>query len=195
MNNYAPASSIGWLDFDTAASERVATLLRSLDEPATLDILGLGTVRDAFSDMLSPGTSTIQTRLRYVVFLPWIFKQLEDQRVPAADFARRLRDDEARLIDCMRQLGSNQGVIGFRAGRDLKRMPSDVYWGCLGSWGIRRLPLSLAEYGARAASLGRLQPQLDDDGNATKRGVSMWAAIPPPPPDFLQDKDHLRTFP
>ena len=59
MNAYAPASSIGWLDLDAAASERVGTLLRSLEEPGTLDVLGLGSVRDAFSDMLSPGTSTI----------------------------------------------------------------------------------------------------------------------------------------
>ncbi|MCY4664842.1 MAG: DUF6361 family protein, partial [Acidimicrobiaceae bacterium] len=185
MNAYSPASSMGWLDFDAAASERVSTLLRSLEEPSTLDVLGLGTVRDAFADMLSPGTSTVQTKLRYVIFLPWIFKRLEDDRVSAADFARRLRDHEARLIDCLRPLGSNQGVIGFRAGRDLKRMPSDIYWGSLATWGVSRLPLSLAEYGARAASLGRLQPERDDGGNATEPPMSMWAAIPPRPEKFL----------
>ena len=92
MNAYAPVSSIGWLDLDAAASERVATLLRSLEEPGTLDVLGLGSIRDAFSDMLSPGTSTVQTRLRYFIFLPWIFKSLEDQDLSAAEFARKLRD-------------------------------------------------------------------------------------------------------
>ena len=51
MGAYAPESSLGWLDLDAAASERVGTLLRSLEEPTTLDVLGLGTVRDAFSDM------------------------------------------------------------------------------------------------------------------------------------------------
>jgi len=30
MTDYAPASSLGWLDLDPAASERVDTLLRSL---------------------------------------------------------------------------------------------------------------------------------------------------------------------
>ena len=67
MNDYVPASTLGWLDLGTAASKRVATLLRSLEEPSTLDVLGLGTVRDAFADMLSPGTSTVQTRLRYFI--------------------------------------------------------------------------------------------------------------------------------
>ena len=186
MNTYAPASSLGWLDLDAAASERVGTLLRSLEEPATLDVLGLGSVRDAFSDMLSPGTSTIQTRLRYFIFLPWIFARLEAERVPQGEFARRLRQDEALLIDCLRPLGRNQGVIGFAAGRDLKRMPSETYWGGLGAWGIRRLDLSIAEYGQRASALGRLRPERDDDGHATKRAVSMWAAIPAPPEDFLR---------
>ena len=163
MTSYAPTSSLGWLDLDAAASERVGTLLRSLDEPGTLDELGLGTVRDAFSTMLSPGTSTIQTRLRYFIFLPWIFTRLEAQRVPPADFARRLREDEARLIDCLRHLGSNKGVIGYNAGRDLKRMPSEAYWGGLGTWELRQLDLSITEYGQRAAALGRARPQLGRD--------------------------------
>ncbi len=185
MNTYAPSSSFGWLDLDAAARERVGTLLRSLEEPGTLNALGLGSVRDAFSTTLSPGTSTIQTRLRYFIFLPWMFRRLEAERVRPADFARRLRDDEARLIGCLRHLGPNQGVIGYTAGRDLKRMPSEAYWGGLGEWGLRRLDLSLAHYGQRAAALGRLQPDRDDDGHATISTVSMWAALPPPPDGFL----------
>ena len=188
MTAYAPASSLGWLDLDAAASERVGTLLRSLEEPGTLDELGLGTVRDAFSGMLSPGTSTIQTRLRYFIFLPWIFARLETQRVAPADFARRLREDEALLIDCLRHLGPDNGVIGYTAGRELKRMPSVAYWGGLGTWGLRHLPLSIAEYGQRAAALGRHQLERDDDRNATTPAGSMWAPIPPPPDDFLKSE-------
>ena len=183
--DYVPESSLGWLDFDSAASERVGELLRALDEPGTLDVLGLGTVRDAFSGMLNPGTSTIQTRLRYFIFVPWICARLEVQRVPPSEFSRRLRDDEARLIDCLRHLGHNQGVIGYTAGRNLKRMPSDAYWGGLWTWGLRRLDYSISDYGQRAAAIGRHQPDRDDDHNATTRAVSMWAELPPPPDDFL----------
>ncbi len=185
MGAYAPESSLGWLDLDSAASERVGTLIRSLEEPTTLDVLGLGTVRDAFSDMLSPGTSTIQTRLRYFIFLPCILRGLEEERVSPADFADRLRHDESQLIDCLRHLGSNQGVIGYAAGRDLRRMPSEIYWGGLGAWGIRQLDLSLSEYGKRVSTLGRLRHERDDDGNPTRRAVSMWPDIRRPK-DFLQ---------
>ena len=135
--------------------------------------------------MLSPGTSTIQTRIRYFLFLPWICARLEAERVRPADFARRLREDEARLIDCLRHLGPNQGVIGYTAGRELKRMPSEAYWAGLVSWGLRRLDLSIAEYGQRAAALGRNRPDRDDDGHTIVSTASMWAAIPSLPEDFL----------
>ena len=178
---------MGWLDFDTAASERVATLLQSLEEPSTLDVLGLGTIRDAFADMLSPGTSTVQTRLRYFIFLPWIFQRLEAESDRKAGFANRLRDAETRLIERLRHLGQNQGVIGFWARGGLKRMPSEIYWGGLGAWGIRKLDMSIAQYG-QWASAPRSRIQRDDDGNAAQRGVSMWAAgIPEPPEPFLED--------
>ena len=178
---------MGWLDFDAAASERVATLLRSLEEPSTLDVLGLGTIRDAFADMLSPGTSTVQTRLRYFIFLPWIFQRLEAEGDRKASFTSRLRDAETRLIEHLRHLGQNQGVIGFWARRGLKRMPSEIYWGGLGTWGIRRLDMSIAQYG-QWASASRSRLQRDDDGNVTHRGVSMWAAgIPAAPERFLEN--------
>lgn len=185
-DDFAPESSLAWLDFDSAASERVGELLRALDEPGTLDVLGLGTVRDAFSWMLSPGTSTLQTRLRYFLFVPWICKKLEAERVSPADFQRRLRQDEARLIHCLRHLGGQQGVIGYSAGRNLKLMPSALYWSGLRHWGMRRLDLSVAEYSRHAAALARTRVERDDDKNAVTSGVSMWAALPSPPDDFLQ---------
>jgi len=184
VNDYAPASSLGWLDLDTVASERVASLLRSLEEPGTIDALGLGSIRDTFSELLTPGTSTVQTRLRYFIFLPWIFQRLEAEGVPPASFARKLRDYEAKLIDCLRHLGPNQGVIGRVAGRALRRMPSDVYWRSMMAWGIRRLDLSIAEYGRQARALGRFRPERDDDGSATEPAGSIWASVPEMPENF-----------
>lgn len=187
MSSYAPASSLGWLDLDLAASERVATLLRALEQPGTLDALGLGTVRDGFAGVLHPGTSTVQTRLRYFLFLPWICLALEERQVTGGRFAAELKEREARLIDCLRHLGDGQGVIGYHAGRELRRFPSAVYWGGLGSWRIRRLDLSLADYGRRAAAFGRVRPDRDDDGNPTRGTASMWVAVPPPPAGFLSE--------
>ena len=188
LTAYSPASSLGWLDFDAAAADRVARLLKALQEPATLDVLGLGSVVTTFSDMLHPGTSYVHTRMRYLMFLPWIFQGLEADRVAPGDFLRQLRHHEVLLIDCLRHQGSGQGVIGYQAGRNLKRMPSDIYWGALWDWGLRRHSLGLGEYAQRAAAFGRHRAGRDDDGNATDETHSMWAALPPPPSDFLHAK-------
>ena len=179
---------MGWLDIDAAASERVATLLKSLEEPSTLDVLGLGSIRDAFADMLTPGTSTVQTRLRYFIFLPWIFMKLEAERVAKSDFASRLRDAETQLIKCLMRHPQNQGVIGRVAGRRLKRMPSEIYWGGMGAWGIRKRPeMSITQHGQQAGERARRQLERDEDGNAVQPDAPMWAAgIPAPPKGFLQ---------
>lgn len=97
MTAYAPTSTIGRLDLDSAASDRVATLLRALDEPATLDLLGFGVARDALSGLLSPGTSTIETRLRYFLFRPWIVHDLARHRSTSDTATERLRTSEVRL--------------------------------------------------------------------------------------------------
>ena len=186
MSTYAPASSLGWLDFDDAARDRVSALLRSLEEPRTLDVLGLLTINNAFSEMLSPGTSTVQTKLRYFIFLPWIFQRLGAERVPPAHLAGRLREAEARLIECLRHLGRGQGVLGYHAGRKLKIMPSSIYWGGLGAWGIRHPAWSPADYARSAAVVQQQTVELDDDHNATARRASLWADMPPAPDDFLE---------
>ena len=183
MTEYTPSSSVGWLDLDDAASRRIGELIRALQEPGTLDPLGLGSVRDAFSDLLAPGVSTIQTRLRYFLFIPWICKQIEEEGLDSARFLKRLREDESVLISCLRHLGANNGIQGYSVGGELKRMPSAAYWGGLRSWGIRRIDWSLNEY-ARQVPLLRHRRDRDDDAMGVL-GLEMWSALPPVPTNFL----------
>jgi hypothetical protein len=194
METYAPASAFGWLDLDSAASDRAAQLMRALDEPGTLDPLGLGAIRDVFSNVLAPGTSTIQTRLRYFLFVPWICQGIERADVTPAQFPARLRADEARLITYLRHLGPHRGVQGYSAGEELSRMPSEAYWGGLGSWGFRRLNLSIREYARQIQVLAR-RTEPDDDGNPIAASPSMWARLPEPPDGFLRaDIDFTLTL-
>jgi hypothetical protein len=80
-------STLAWIDHDTPARERTLRILSLFQERDTRDELGLGSVRDSFADQLFPGTSTIQTRLRYMLFVPWIYKPLEDKKTPSSSFA------------------------------------------------------------------------------------------------------------
>ena len=75
-------SSLTWIDHDAAARERSLRILALFQEKESRDELGLGGVRDAFADLLFPGTSTIQTRLRYMLFVPWIYKWLRGPEGP-----------------------------------------------------------------------------------------------------------------
>lgn len=68
-------ASLTWLDHDPAARERSLRLLALFQERDSRDELGLGAIRDSFADQLFPGTSTIQTRLRYMFFIPWIYTE------------------------------------------------------------------------------------------------------------------------
>ena len=56
-------SFFAWVDFDQADRDRTRRIMDLFDQKDSRDELGLGLVRDAQSDLLFPGTSTIQTRL------------------------------------------------------------------------------------------------------------------------------------
>ena len=62
--------TLTWLDMTASDRDRMRRALDLFKEVGTVDELGLGTIRDHLSDALFPGTSSIQTRLRYYLFVP-----------------------------------------------------------------------------------------------------------------------------
>jgi len=70
-------STLTWLDVSAEQQRRVRDMIRLFEEPGTRDELGVGPVRDAFSELLFPGTSVIQTRARYFLFVPWYFQEAQ----------------------------------------------------------------------------------------------------------------------
>jgi hypothetical protein len=69
-------SSFAWLDFSESDRQKALDIIDLFREKGTVDELGIGTVRDAFADLLFPGTSTIMTRARYYLFVPWMYRVL-----------------------------------------------------------------------------------------------------------------------
>lgn len=156
------ASSIGWLDHDREDADRVRRLISLFSRAEARDELGLGTIRDAFSDLLFPGTSTIQTRLRYFILIPRIMGEISPRLPKAPDREATLRRREADLIDQLGEAQDKRGLIGADAGKDLKRMPSAVYWHGLGRWGIR-----LAQHDGVASTLDKMAA-----------GTDCWSPVP-----------------
>lgn len=167
-------SSILWIDFDVSERDRAQRILDLFTEKDTRDELGLGAIRDSIADLLFPGTSTIQTRLRYMLFVPWLFMQAAGGGGGGRQALERSRGLEIALIEALKRGTPDSGVIGRDAGAALKRLPSDVYWAGLLNWGVRRLPGSQQDFLAQTARRALDAPPA-------------WApGLPPAPADLLE---------
>lgn len=142
------APALAWLDHDTTERDRMNRILALFQERDTRDELGIGTIRDLLADTLFPGTSTIQTRLRYMLFVPWVYKLLEEEGCSSAKVSRVARDLEVDLVTALTAGDDTGGIFGRRAGGKLERLPSAVYWSGLSTWGILKFDGSQDRYHA-----------------------------------------------
>lgn len=167
-------SYLAWIDFDPEERRRAQTLIDLFKQPEARDELGLGTVRDGLADLLFPGTSTIQTRLRYMLFIPWIYLEAQSRKATQAERIVIARDLEFQLSEALLRGGETIGVIGRDAGRNLKRLASSVYWAGLNTLGIRTLA------GSHSTFMSYGPESLKD------HDLKLWSSnLPKPPADFL----------
>ena len=187
MSAAQPQSFLGWLDYNESDARRMREVFAAFDDKGTIDSLGLGVVRDALADQMFPGVSTVQTRARYFLFLPWIFQRLENESVAPARFPERLRTLETTLIESLRQChGAAEGVIGYRARGRLSRFPSSIYWNGLGVLGIRVKNVSLSDYRGMVQHASRHIVDTDDDGHTISASRGAWdPGLPAVPRGFL----------
>lgn len=157
---------LGWIDISKDQRNKVLSVMHLLSEAGTMDELGVGIVRDTFSDLMFPGTSTIQTRAKYFLIVPYILYELELTRINSPEeFLQSLYDIELKLINSLRQ-SSRDGIIGIDAGASLKRKPSDIYWNGIRRYGIfTKGGMSLYEYARVLCSLKNQKQRLKDQGN------------------------------
>jgi len=148
-------SAIGWVDFSSEHREKVKSVIDLLSTPGVVDELGIGVVRDSFSDSLFPGISTIQTRARYFLSVPRIFQDYE--KLPANHRRRKklstyLNDHENRCMEAMvaNHEGDRQdGIIGESFAKkqgEVQRKPSSVYWNGIRQFGLAKTNLSLQAF-------------------------------------------------
>lgn len=185
-------SSVGWIDFSSTDRERVNGVLALLSEAGTLDELGIGQLRDAFSDSLFPGFSTVQTRAKYFVTVPQIFADywaLTPKERRHRSLESYLKESEDHLAERLvhnhetdqREQGEPfpVGIIGReRVGKGgASRRPSSAYWTGLRRFGLVNTDLSIAEF-CRSASEPQTGNRLlldddeigsDEDNDVTKR--------------------------
>lgn len=184
-------STFTWLDYSEHERRKMLDVIELFGERTTRDELGLGAVRDAFADMLFPGTSTIQTTAKYFLLVPWAYRSLEQKHTVSAKIAIRGRKLEIELANELQLSGETEGVIGRLAKEKLQRLPSSIYWQGLQQWGIRDYPGSHDEY-HRSLDVfyerhrGRRASRDEHDGESTDEpDMHNWhTGLPAPDPDF-----------
>ncbi len=201
-------SSFTWLDYSEYERRKMLDVIDLFGEKTTRDELGIGGVRDAFADLLFPGTSTIQTAAKYFLFVPWIYQTREKRRTPSATIADLARKAEIKLAEELEESGETEGVIGRFAKERLQRLPSSVYWQGLARWGIRKFSGSRDEY-HRSLDQHYLRQRVRHVSRAEHDGESQdecerpnWhVSLPAPPPNFphgvelklkFEEADYLR---
>ena len=138
---------IGFIDYSHNERNKILSTLKLLGERNTLDELGVGTIRDAYADILFPGISTLQTRAKYFVLVPYLFyaamSQTENGKIRSSqEFRAWIGDAENRIAAALTKNCPNEtGIIGinaYRQNRSVKIKPSMIYWNGLKALGILR---------------------------------------------------------
>jgi hypothetical protein len=168
-------SGLTWLDSSLEDQRRMREILGMFAEAESRDELGIGQVRDAFSDLLFPGTSTLHTRARYLLLVPWCYRDAAGKRGAAT--AARVERTERRLVDVLRKAGETDGLIGRVAGVHVKTLPSSIYRSALERYGIRISDDDTMSW-----------PETSEAGELVERGQNAWHHTLPPAPAGFPDE-------
>lgn len=162
---------IGWIDFSKKERNKVISVLDLLSENSTLDELGIATIRDGFSDLFFPGTSTVQTRAKYFFIVTYALRDLERSgETDVNDFLEILNAIERECAERFIENNPGEtGVIGSRSlasGHWVKRTPADIYWSGLRQYNIfHGGRLSLSEYVRAVCEINAKKRNLIELGN------------------------------
>ena len=177
-----PPAVLAWLDYSEADQRRAREIVAMFSESDSRDELGLGSIRDALSDTLFPGTSVLLTRARYFLFVPWLYMEGARLRYQGSQLASWVDGQERSLIGKLIAGGASTGLIGRRAKGDVQNLPSTIYWNSLQRFGILRHSVSPTQVG-RVRDVSR---SLDDASELVERPDAVWdPSIPRPPQGFI----------
>jgi hypothetical protein len=189
-------NQLGWIDFSPTHRNKVMLVMDMFKEQGVIDELGLGTIRDSLSDLLFPGTSTIQTRAKYFLLIPWIFQDIESSG-RLERFYSELDELENFFVRVLRTNSPqiNSGVIGRTLPKaNPKRKPSSIYWNGLRTYEILKFSGSITDYVNHLRYYYKQKQKqkkqiADADGNVPGDDKDsnhlyqqhLWAQIPKPP--------------
>lgn len=182
-------ATLGWTLLSKEALRQAENHLNNGDQ-AVRDEMGFLALHQAYADRFFPGTSVQQTRLRYILFVPWLYQQIAEKK-DRKPITRTLQEEELNLVERLKRTnGTSVGVIGERSyPKPTSQPPSIVYWSALSAWGLLH-PRRDGSYPDRAfvhrtLSSRRSSSQLhDDDKQPLEDHYSFFVDLPGPPEEW-----------
>jgi hypothetical protein len=140
-------AGLGWIHFSETTRKQVLKIIDILGEPGTIDELGIGVVRNSFSNELFKGISTIMTRARYYYFVPYLMIDYlrEKQKLSIAMYMNKAEMDLLENMTRKYENPEKERIIGYTIAKrnnekgkrdELVRKPSEIYWGGIREYGI-----------------------------------------------------------
>lgn len=124
---------ISWVDASAADQRRMQEIAGLFTEKETVDELGLGPVRDALGSILFPGSSTLHTRAKYFLLVPWFHAHAGQNASHEL-----VRDVERQFIHHMHAArGEDRDGLYGQNSANVVRLASDVHRNALISHGIQ----------------------------------------------------------
>ena len=185
---------IGFIDFSKEERNKILATLKLLGTQTALDELGIGVIRDGYADILFPGISTIQTRAKYFVLIPYLFQKAAKLNLQSGAQVRKwLTAAEDKLVQTLvdNSDDSENGIIGKRAlgqKRTVKMRPSGIYWNGLRTFEILRgTGVSLSAACSMIAASSKMKAELTvvtdgetfDDRDAASYDSILFSPISP----------------
>ena len=199
----------GWIDFSKTERSKILSILDLLGEKGVLDEMGVAQIRDAYSDLFFPGTSTIQTRAKYFFIVPYALRDLEfNNQYEYHKLRKTLNDTEERCGHIFLENNSDEnGVIGKRSikgGGWVSRTPASIYWAGLRKYGFFKGKMSIDQYvkfiavqkqnTSGAVNLGNRSDEAHDDKNAGDALKARLFNIPTYRRDWIDNLEIGLTF-
>ncbi len=128
------ASQIGWVDFSPRHRDRVKKFMDMMGMGGVADELGVGMIRDAMSNKVFPGFSTLYTRAKYFLITPYILNDWEKASASSKSGYQYFRKAEKAtnelIIRFYAEHPERNGESYFgkvKKEGNLKRQPSEIY--------------------------------------------------------------------
>lgn len=173
----------GWVDFSEEERQRAFEMMELARIPGAIDELGLGILRDGFSNGLFPGTSTLHTHARYYFLTTYLMKYLEEE-YPGRSLetiqnalTQGEKDTARALIAWADNHGKPQtGITGSgfaNTNRWVKQTPTYMNWAAAQAYGLIKDPgLKLNSFLRMAAhSTPKATPGDEDFSNSFTSGL------------------------